>query len=198
MRGKRALDLEDLLSRVGLAFGIGLLIGLERGWSTREARPGTRAAGVRTFAICGLLGGLLGAMARGPEDSLSLGGGILLGTAFMAFAGVITLFGRDENKTSGKSSATTTIAALLTFVLGAYALLGDVRIAAGSAVAAAAVLIFRENLHGWVARISRIEFESGLALLAMTFIALPTESPTIRTGRRIDQLQLLPCWRSRM
>ena len=35
------------------------------------------------------------------------------------------------------------------------------------------MLIFREGLHGWVAKISRVEFESGLALLAMTFIALP-------------------------
>ena len=66
-------------------------------------------------------------------------------------------------------SGTDLIAALLTFVQGAYAELGDMRVAAASAAAAAAVLILREGLHGWVARITRVEFESGL-LLAMTFI----------------------------
>ncbi len=167
------MDLAELLSRVGLAFGIGLLIGLERGWTTRDARPGTRAAGVRTFAISGLLGGVLGAIARDSESALSLGGGILLGAALLAFAGVITVFSRDESIASGKSSATTAIAALLTFALGAYALLGDVHVAVGCAVAAAGVLILREGLHGWVAKISRIELESGLVLLAMTFIGLP-------------------------
>jgi uncharacterized membrane protein (DUF4010 family) len=167
------LNLEELLSRVALAFGVGLLIGLERGWHTREAPSGSRAAGVRTFAISGLLGGLVGALAQGPGETLSVGGGVLLGSAFLAFAVVITMFARDENRAAGKFSATTTVAALLTFVLGVYSLMGDVRVAAASAVVAAGVLIFREGLHGWVAKITRSEFESGLGLLAMTFIALP-------------------------
>jgi uncharacterized membrane protein YhiD involved in acid resistance len=48
------MDLEELLSRLALALGIGLLIGLERGWRTREAAPGSRStAGIRTFAISG-------------------------------------------------------------------------------------------------------------------------------------------------
>jgi uncharacterized membrane protein (DUF4010 family) len=158
---------------VALAFGIGLLFGLERGWHTRELPAGSRAAGVRTFALTGLLGGVFGALARGPDSGVSLGGGVLLGAAFIAFAAVITAFSRDENKAGNKFSATTTVAALLAFVLGAFALLGDVRVAAAAAVVAVAVLIFREGLHGWVARITRAEFESGLVLLAMTFIALP-------------------------
>jgi uncharacterized membrane protein (DUF4010 family) len=167
------VDLEELSSRLALAFGIGLLIGLERGWTTRDARPGSRAAGVRTFAISGLMGGLVGAIARGQADALSIGGSVFLGAAFIAFAGVITVFGREENKAAGKQSATTTIAALLTFILGTYALIGDVRVAAASTVATVAVLMLRESLHEWVARITRDEIQSGLILLAMTFIALP-------------------------
>jgi len=167
------MSFENQLSRVALAFGMGLLIGLERGWSTREAPSGSRAAGVRTFAICGLLGGLLGALASGPGGALTLAGSILLGAAFVAFSGVISIFGLAENKAARRYSATTTIAALLTFVLGAYAAIGDVRIASASAVAAAALLIFRQGLHEWVARISRLEFESALLLLAMSCVALP-------------------------
>jgi uncharacterized membrane protein (DUF4010 family) len=166
------VPLEDIATRIALSIGIGLLFGLERGWNTREAQPGSRAAGLRTFALSGLLGGILGALAR-HDDGLTVGGGLLLGAAVLAFSGVVALFERDENRAAGRLSATTTIAALLAFTLGIYAALGDPRVAAGSAVVAVAMLTFREGLHQWVARITRVELESGLALLAMTFIALP-------------------------
>lgn len=166
------MSLEELSSRIALAFGIGLLIGLERGWHTREARPGTRSAGVRTFALSGLLGGITAAMAQ-EGARLTVAGGILLGVAFCAYAAVFAVFHRDENRSAGNFSATTTIAALLTFMLGAYALIGDQRIAAASAVAVAGILVIREPLHAWVAKITLAEIQSGLVLLAMTFIALP-------------------------
>lgn len=167
------MELEELLSRIALALGIGLLIGLERGWTSREVKPGSRAAGVRTFAITGLLGGIVGALARGQDESLAEGGAVLVGIALASFAAVITIFSRDENKAAGKHSATSAIAALLTFVLGAYSVVGNIHVAAGSAVAAAGLLALREGLHGWIAQITRQELQSGLALLAMTFIALP-------------------------
>jgi len=167
------MDIEELFSRVALAFGIGLLIGLERGWHTRDVRPGGRSAGVRTFAISGLLGGIVAALAQGSEGQIGIGGGIFLGAAFMTYAAVVMVFGRDENRATGTFSATTTIAALLTFTLGAYALVGDVRIAGGAAVGAAGILMVRETLHAWVAKLTLVELESGLVLLAMTFIALP-------------------------
>jgi uncharacterized membrane protein (DUF4010 family) len=47
------------------------------------------------------------------------------------------------------------------------------RIAAGAAVAAAGLLASREELHGWVEKITWPELRSGLVLLAMTFIVLP-------------------------
>jgi uncharacterized membrane protein (DUF4010 family) len=165
--------MEDLLSRIALAFGIGLLIGLERGWTSRGVEPGRRAAGVRTFAITGLLGGLVAAMGRGADGTVGVGGALLIGLAFIGHAVAITVLTREENRANGKFSATTAIAALLTFVLGAYALIGNVHVAAAAAVTTAGVLALREGLHGWIAKITRRELQSGLALLAMTFIALP-------------------------
>ena len=70
-------------------------------------------------------------------------------------------------------SATTAIAAILTFALGAYALVGDLRVAAAAAVATAGLLALRQVLHGWVAKITWPELRSALLLLAMTTIALP-------------------------
>lgn len=177
------MEIEELLSRVALALGIGLLIGLERGWRSRDARAGGRTAGVRTFAITGLLGGIVAAVARGANSELSTTGGVLLGAAFIAYAAVIAIFHRDENQATNTFSATTTVAALLTYMLGAYALLGDVRVAAAAAVAAAGILIVREELHQWITKITLAELESALVLLAMTFIALP-----VMPNRAIDSL----------
>jgi uncharacterized membrane protein (DUF4010 family) len=166
-------DIETLLSRVALACGIGLLIGLERGWRTRDAAPGSRTAGVRTFAIAGLLGGIVGSLAGRPADDLSVAGSLLIGIAFAAFAVVFMRFTRDENRAMRQFSATTAIAGLLTFMLGVYAALGNVLVAAAAAVVATGVLIVREDLHEWVRKITLPEFQSVLVLLAMTLIALP-------------------------
>ncbi|OTH99098.1 hypothetical protein CAZ17_34145 [Pseudomonas aeruginosa] len=55
---------DPALVGLGLALASGLLIGLERGWQQRERPEGHRVAGVRTFALIGLLGGLGGLLAH--------------------------------------------------------------------------------------------------------------------------------------
>jgi hypothetical protein len=46
---------------------------------------------------------------------------------------------------------------MLTFALGVYAVLGNVLIDAAAAVAAAGLLASREQLHGWVKKIVRLQ-----------------------------------------
>jgi uncharacterized membrane protein (DUF4010 family) len=167
------MDLEELLSRLALALGIGLLIGLERGWRTREATPGSRTAGIRTFAVSGLLGGVLAATAAALETPLSTAGAIFLTVGFATYTLVISTYQFTENRADNTFSATTPIAAMLTFALGAYALVGNMWAAAAGGVAATAVLAVREELHGWVEQLTWPELRSGLVLLAMTCIALP-------------------------
>lgn len=167
------MDLHDLLSRFAVALGIGLLIGLERGWRTRADTPGSRTAGIRTFSLTALLGALTAALMIAVGGAQSAGGGLLFGLAFAAYAGVFAAFCREENRHDQTFSATTLVSGLLTFVLGAYAVLGDMRAASASAVAATLLLAGRENLHGFVEQITWRELRSGLVLLAMTFIALP-------------------------
>jgi uncharacterized membrane protein (DUF4010 family) len=165
------MDIQDLLARLGVALGIGLLIGVERGWRTREADSGARTAGIRTFAITGLLGGVLGALARQSGDATAAG--LVIGLGFAAYAAAMTVFCRDENRQTGNFSATTAISGMVTFAVGAYASVGDLRIAAAVGVATAGLLAMREDLHGWVERLTWPELRSGLVLLAMTFIVLP-------------------------
>jgi uncharacterized membrane protein (DUF4010 family) len=167
------MDTDELLSRFAVALGIGLLIGLERGWRARDEKPGSRTAGVRTFTLSALLGGVVGTLAVAAGGSATAGGGAVIGIGLAAFATVITVFCLEENRADKTYSATTAIAAIVTFALGVYALLGDMRVAAAVAVATAGLLALREKLHGWLRSLTWPELRSGLVLLAMTFIALP-------------------------
>ncbi len=170
------MDIDLLLLRLAVALGIGLLVGLERGWKTRSIEAGKRAAGVRTFSICGLLGGLTAALAQAVGGDV--GPGLVLGFGFAVYAAVIAWFEREADRAAGSFSATTIVAELVTFILGAYAVLGDVRVAAAAGVATAGILAARAEIHGWVARITWPELRSALVLLAMTFIILPVVPDT--------------------
>ncbi len=58
------MDTFELTERLAVALAIGLVIGIERGWKQREEPEGDRAAGLRTHALSGLLGGIWGALAH--------------------------------------------------------------------------------------------------------------------------------------
>jgi len=47
----------EFIYMLTVALAIGFLIGIERGWKKRASTEGSRAAGVRTFGLIGLLGG---------------------------------------------------------------------------------------------------------------------------------------------
>ncbi|MEO8684764.1 MAG: DUF4010 domain-containing protein [Devosia sp.] len=170
------MEQTEILSRLGVSLAIGLLVGLERGWRQRSEEDHQRAAGFRTFALSGLLGGVAGLV------SLSTGG-IVLGLIFVAYAAVFAAFHWLEATSDHDVSATSVIAGLLTFLLGALAVLGDIGVAAASAVAMAALLAFKEQLHRWVANLTWAEIRSVLILLAMTFLLLP-----LLPDRTIDPL----------
>ena len=164
------MDPLELLERMSVALGIGLLIGLERGWQQRREPAGERSVGLRTIALASMLGGVWGSIAARLSSS---GGAVALGIAFLVFAVAIMVFRLRESIHDRTYGATTVVAAMLAFSLGAFALVGDVRVAAASGVAATALLALKEVLHGWVERLTWAELRSGLVLLAMTFVLLP-------------------------
>ncbi len=164
------MDTFELFQRLSVALAVGLLIGLERGWRERKEGEGGRTAGLRTFALSGLLGGVWAAIAKAAGDG---GGAIALGLAFAVHAAIIAVFRYRENVREGTFGATTVVAAMLAFALGAYAVLGSVEVAAAGGVAVTALLAWKSLLHTWLTRLTQQELRSGLVLLAMTFILLP-------------------------
>jgi uncharacterized membrane protein (DUF4010 family) len=175
--------LDNLIVRLGLSLVIGLLVGLERGWRERDMPAGSRTAGIRTYGLSGLLGGVLAALAE------ALGSGIVFALGFVGFAGVFAWFKWHEAEQAETFSVTGVVAALAVFGLGGLAVSGDYRAAAAGGVALAGVLASREVLHGLLKRISWIELRSALLLAGMTAIVLP-----LMPNRTIDPWGGLNPW----
>jgi uncharacterized membrane protein (DUF4010 family) len=160
------MDQDELFRRLALALAIGLLIGLERGWQLREEAEGERTAGLRTHALTGLLGGICAALSAATHP-------LVLAAGLVSFTGAFTLFAWLEASSEHNFSVTGVVAAILTFLLGAYAVLGQPLVAVASSVAMALLLALKEPLHGWVRRLSWLELRAVLVLLAMSFLLLP-------------------------
>lgn len=160
------MELRELSLRLALALAIGFVIGLERGWKERDEHEGHRTAGLRTFSLIGLLGGVFGALSLGGDR-------LLLAAGFVTTGLCVAAFMWRENERHKDFSATSLIAALLTLALGVMAVLGDMAATAGAGIAVALLLAMKAQLHGWMERITWPELRSGLLLAAMTFIALP-------------------------
>lgn len=160
------MSIEDLFQRLSVALAIGLLVGLERGWKARDEAAGQRTAGFRTYALTGLLGGVSAVLASHTSP-------VVLGAAFVAFTGAFAAFSWLEARAEKTFSVTGVVAGMLTFGLGAYAVLGELQVAVAAAVAATLLLALRQTLHGWLRRISWEEMRAVLILLAMSFLLLP-------------------------
>lgn len=159
--------METLPFRLGLALAIGLLVGFERGWRERDEPDHSRVAGIRTFGIVGLLGGIFAALAQ------TMGSVAIFVTGFVSFAAIFTLYKMRESTKDDDFSATGVIAGLGVFALGALAVVGDMQVAAGVGAALAAVLASREYLHGMLKRLTWVELRSALILTVMTAVILP-------------------------
>lgn len=147
-------------AELALAFGVGLLVGVER-----ERRKGTgptrEPAGIRTFALTGLLGGICAQF--GGVAIVAVGAGFI---GLAAIAGYLRYGGVDPG-------LTTEVALVLTFLLGALAH-SEPALAAALAVAVTLILANRERFHH-IARetLSEQEIHDGLLMAAAALIVLP-------------------------
>ncbi len=156
----------DLFFRIAVAVAAGLLIGMERGWQKREAESGQRVAGIRTFALIALLGSGWGLLL--DESRL-----LLLSFAFFGFAVVVAAAQVTKAIRLGDYGITTSIAALLTFVLGAAAAQGQVAFVASVAVIATTLLGVKPILHEWVRKLDQNDLYAVFKMLLISVVLLP-------------------------
>jgi uncharacterized membrane protein (DUF4010 family) len=158
-------DLENF-KLLGIALVLGLLIGLERGWRERELSEGMRVAGLRTYGLISLLGGLSGLLAKQT-------GPLPVGFVFIALALILLVAYHKSQEKSDDVGITSMIAALLAFILGALVVFGHAMLAASSAVVITLLLGFKPLLHGWVSKLDQQELEATLKLLLISVVMLP-------------------------
>lgn len=146
--------------RLALALGIGLLLGAERERRKGEG-PGRGAAGIRTFALVALAGGV----------AMVLGDGVVLAVAlgFVAAAAIAAYLVGDRTD----PGITTEVAVVVAFLLGALAQ-REPQLAAGLAVVVTILLAARERLHAVVSRaLTEQEVHDGLLFAGSALVILP-------------------------
>jgi len=155
----------DVIGAIGLSLALGLLIGIQRGWALRKEEPGSRFAGIRTFGLLGLVGGVAGAL-RVVDDRI----GIIIITA----AALLILIGyAATTRRSGNISGTASLVGLLTLGCGFLATT-QAMLATIIAAVVTLVLALRTQLHGWIGRLSEVEVNAiaRFALIALAILPL--------------------------
>jgi len=160
----------DLLYRIGVALGIGFLIGLQREFASgRDAADGQltpQFAGVRTFTLLGLAGATAAYV------------GDLLGSAW-GFMGVLILVGGLlvasywTTAREGQVGMTTEVAAVLVFLTGALSYYDRVPVAVAIGVVVMLVLSLKVELHHLAKRLTHEDLIAVVKFGVITAIILP-------------------------
>ncbi|MGE5475208.1 MAG: MgtC/SapB family protein [Bacteroidales bacterium] len=161
------MEQTELFQRLGLALAIGLLMGVERGWQAREAAHGGALAGIRTFALIGLLGGIVGWLGQ-TMGALALAAGFIALAAVVVASHVLRAGSGEQNV-----GITTQVAEIIAFSLGAMAALGEGAAAAAGGVVATALLGAKDTLHGWLRKLEQLELRAAIKLLLISVVLLP-------------------------
>jgi uncharacterized membrane protein (DUF4010 family) len=160
------VDLEAVWN-FATALLIGALLGIERERHKREHDEQT-IGGLRTFILFALIGALGGWLTLALDSPWILAAALLASLAPVLAGYVISA--RTQPDALG---LTTELAAVAACLLGAMTTLGYRGLAVGLGVAVAAVLAYKQPLHGMVQRLDREDVYAGLRLLIATFIVLP-------------------------
>lgn len=155
-----------IIVQVLAALAVGLLIGIERGWSGRKEDEGDRVAGLRTFSLIGLMGGI------SAQLSFIIGDWIL-GVIFAAVVAMVVASHIVGMRAKDDIGITTEFAMMLTFALGAWAAFGFYIYAFATTAIVVALLGIKPVLHRGLRNIQTEEIYAGIKLLVISLVLLP-------------------------
>lgn len=155
-----------IISQLGIALILGMIIGLERGWITREHPQGGGQDGIRNFGLIGLLGALSALLAQ--QWGTGILGIIFLGLSILSITSYVL-----TAKKSQDYGTTTEIALLITFVLGALVVRGLAIEAVAVAVIVTWLLKIKIELHQVLLWLEDKELIATLQVLLLATVALP-------------------------
>ncbi len=155
------MELTSLFQQLGIALGLGLLVGLQR------ERVASRLAGVRTFPLITILGTVCALLAQ-------TFGGWIIALGLVALAGLIVV-GKLATLKEGPPDPglTTEVAMLLMFSVGAYLVIGHRTIAIAIGGGVAVLLQFKGQLHGIVERLGENDLKAIMQFALISLVILP-------------------------
>ena len=157
---------QQVIIQLAVALLLGALTGLQRGWAAREQKSGERVAGMRTYALVGLLGGIATLL------SLKVTAWVLPSTLLAVCIAAVIAY-RARMLQMGNYSITGIIGLLLTFSFGALAVAVDITIAATAAVITTIILDNKNEIHSALNRLQEHELDAALKLLLISVVMLP-------------------------
>lgn len=148
----------------------GAAVGVERQWSGHAEGENARFAGLRTFTLLGLLGGLGGQFWVGGGQWLAA---LLIGGA--AALVVVAYAAASRRDVDG----TTEVAALVVLASGVLAGHGELQLASGVIALTVLLLVEKSRLHALVRLLDDRGFRAGarFAVLALVVLPLLPEGP---------------------
>lgn len=142
----------------------GAVVGLERQWSGHADGPAARFAGIRTFTLLGLLGGIAGGLL--VDGAPALAAVLVGGAAALVVAAYVRASRTDVD-------GTTEAAALVVLAAGALAGSGQLGLASGLAAATGLLLVEKSRLHAFAERLDGVDLRAGIRFAAMALVVLP-------------------------
>ena len=154
--------MEPIFLHLAVALGLGLLVGVQR---ERAEDP---LAGIRTFPLITILGGLL------AELSLRLDATWIFAVGLGSLAAVLATGYAITGRTGRyKLGLTTEIAALYMYIVGAFVAMGAVTIGVVMGGLCALLLHLKEPMEGFAARLTKADVKSVMQFAAIALVVLP-------------------------
>ena len=143
-----------------VALGLGLMMGGQREWVA------DKPIGIRSFALIGLLGGMVGFLT-------DLYGGWVLGAGLLMVTAAVFIHALLRAKATPVGGMTTELAAIVLFLVGVMATTGFLLGAVVIGGAVTLLLHWKSPLHGLVQRIGELESQAIARFVLITLVVLP-------------------------
>jgi uncharacterized membrane protein (DUF4010 family) len=151
----------QVFQQLGIALGLGLLVGLQREWARDTP------LGIRTFPLVSLFGAVCALVAKEH-------GGWVLGAGMAALGALLVMENLARQKgDEDQPGPTTEVAALLVFGVGAALVAGLTAPAVAVAGAVALLLHWKKPLHHLVERIGQKDVQGIFRLVLIGLVILP-------------------------
>jgi uncharacterized membrane protein (DUF4010 family) len=152
------MEIAEVFQRLGVALGLGLLVGLQR----EQAQ--SRVGGLRTFPLITVFGILCGFLAQGA-------GGWVIAAGVAAIATIAVIANLPGHPSSG--GMTTEVSLLVMFGVGAYLATGAIPVAVAIGGGTAVLLHFKATMHKLAERLDERELTALMRFALLALVILP-------------------------